>query len=57
MKKYIYIRTDCTKYDLPIAIADSAKELAKMLGTTSKCVSSSISHRRKGWYKVESEET
>ena len=29
--KYIWIATDTTKYELPIAVADSCKELAKLL--------------------------
>lgn len=32
----IYIAHTMDKYELPIAVADSAQELAEILGTTSK---------------------
>lgn len=50
MKLYMKCTTD--KYELPIAVADSPRELAKILGTTPNTVSSSINHGRRGWYKV-----
>lgn len=43
-------------YELPEAVADSPAELAKMLGTTANCVSSSITHQRAGWFKLEVED-
>lgn len=55
MKKlYIY----CTKddYELPLIIADSAEELAQKLGTTKNVVYSCISHKHKGWVKVNIDE-
>lgn len=52
----LYLRTTIDKYELPIAVAETATELAKMLGTTQGCVSSSISHKRPGWYKLEFED-
>lgn len=44
MYVYMYVTTD--KYELPIAIADSPKELAAILGTTNNAVSSAISHKK-----------
>lgn len=44
------------KYELPIAVAESPKELAALLGTTPGCVMSSLSHKRAGWYRIEVEE-
>lgn len=48
----LYIKHTIDKYEYPIAIADSAEELAEMLGTTSNVVYSSIAHKRKGWEVV-----
>lgn len=52
----LYLRTTTDKYELPIAVAESATELARLLGTTKGCVYSSLSHKRPGWYKLEVEE-
>lgn len=48
----LYMRTTTDKYELPIAVAGSAGELAKMLGTTQASVLSSISHNIAGWYRI-----
>ena len=50
---FVYMKTTTDKYELPIFVADTAKELAEMVGTTVGCVYSSISKKRKGWAKVE----
>jgi len=52
----LYLKTTQDKYELPIAVADTAAELAKILGTSPGVVWSSISHKRKGWYRVEVED-
>ena len=49
----LYVKTTKDKYELPEAVSESPTELAKMLGTTAGVVSSSISHKRKGWAVVE----
>lgn len=49
----LYVRTTMDELELPIAVAGSAKELAKMLNTTPNVVYSSISKHHKGWYKVQ----
>lgn len=49
----LYLKTTKDEYELPIAVADSPTELALILGTTPGCVSSSLSHKRAGWCKVE----
>lgn len=55
MKKlYMYVTKD--EYELPLVIADSAEELAQMLGTTKNTVLSSIAHKRQGWARVSVEE-
>ena len=55
MKKlYMYVTRD--DYELPLIVADSAEELAQMLGTTKNTVLSCISHKRKGWARVSVEE-
>ena len=52
----LYVRTTTDELEIPIAVADSAKELAEMTGTTAACVLSSISHGYKGWERVEVED-
>lgn len=49
----LYMKTDLDEYELPIAVATSTIELAQMLKTTPGVVSSSISHGRRGWYRLE----
>lgn len=49
----VYMKTTADKYELPIFVADTAKELAEMVGTTVGCVYSLISKKHKGWAKVE----
>lgn len=50
MKLYIAVSRD--KYKLPIAVADSAGELAKMVGVTKNNILSSISHNLGTYEKV-----
>ena len=52
----LYIKTTMDDLELPVAVAGSAKELAKMTGTTAASVLSSISHKHKGWDRVEVED-
>lgn len=52
----LYIKTTMDDLELPVAVAGSAKELAEMTGTTAASVLSSISHKHKGWYRVEVED-
>ena len=49
----LYMKTDLDEYELPVAVATSTIELAKILKTTPNVVSSSISKGRRGWYKLE----
>lgn len=48
----------CTtdKYELPIAVADSGAELARMLGITVGSVWSCISKHKSGYHKIVVEE-
>ena len=52
----LYIKTTMDDLELPVAVAGSAKELAEMTGTTAASVLSSISHKYKGWDRVEVED-
>lgn len=52
----LYMRTTTDELELPIAVANSVTELAKMLNVTPNNVSSSISKHHKGWYKIQEEE-
>lgn len=54
--KYLYIATTKDKYEFPIAIADSTKELAEMLGMEHNTVSMYMcksNEYRKGFYKID----
>lgn len=60
-KRYLYIATTRDKYEFPIAIADSTKELAEMVGIPHKTVSMYMSPvnqtengrgTRAGFYKI-----
>lgn len=58
MKLYLKVTTD--KYQLPVAVADSAQELARIVGATKESVYSMISRSERGmntgYIKVEVEE-
>lgn len=42
----VWMQVTKDKYELPVAIADSCKELAEIVGKTSNTVSSSITHSK-----------
>ena len=52
----LYMKTTGDKLDLPVAVADSPGELARILGTKKSVVLSSISHKIRGWHRIEIEE-
>ena len=52
----IYMKLSKDKYELPEAVADSAAELARMVGTTENVVYSSISRGLKTYVRVEVED-
>lgn len=49
--KYIYMLITRDKYELPLAVADSKKELGKMLGVSPTTIANSISRSRKDGHK------
>ena len=49
MNKYCYMKVTNDKYELPIAIADSAEELAEKCGTTKGVVYTSVTKSKYGW--------
>lgn len=54
----LYMKVTNDKYQLPVAVADTAKELAKLFNTTPNVISASISRQRAGkgkgtYYRVE----
>lgn len=55
-KMKLYLKTTTDDLELPIAVAGSAEELARMLHTTKGSVKSAISHHYAGWHKVIVEE-
>lgn len=56
----LYVKVTDDKYELPIAVADSAGELAKMLGVKKNTVLTKISHGKQGirttYHRVEVED-
>ena len=49
MKVYIHVTRD--KYELPLAIADSPSELARIIGVNRKTINSTLTLFRQGKYK------
>lgn len=52
----LYLATTHDEYELPVAVAESPSELARIMGTTPASVSSMISHKRPYWYRIEETE-
>lgn len=52
----VYMKVTRDKFRLPVAVADSVPELARMLGTNADNIHAAISHGRKTFVKVEIEE-
>ena len=55
-KEKLYLKTTTDDLELPIAVAGSTKELARMLKTTPGAVKSAISHHYGGWHRIIIEE-
>ena len=55
VKNCCYMKVTNDKFRLPVAVADSAVELARLVGTTKNTVLSSISHGTGPYEKVELE--
>ena len=51
--KYIYIATTFDKYELPIAVADTVKELSELTGANKKSIANRVSDGRSHFYRVE----
>ncbi len=58
----LYLEVTSDEYELPIAVAESPKELARMTGTTSNIIRSAICHlkqpgrKRSKYVKLEVED-
>lgn len=50
----IWMKVTCDEFALPLAVADSSAELARMCGTTPNAVVSTWSHYKKGRIKYPS---
>ena len=48
----IWLTVTQAKYELPVAVADSSEELARMLGVTVQSIYSSMSHAKDGTRKT-----
>ena len=49
--KNIWMKITNDEYELPLAVADTAQELADIVGTTKNCIVSTISKFNKGKLK------
>lgn len=49
----LYVKCTTDKYELPVAVADSGAELARMLGISANSVWSMISKGISGYHKIE----
>lgn len=52
----IYMQTTKDDYELPVLVADNVNELATAAGVAASTILSAISHKYKGWARVEIEE-
>lgn len=48
MGKYLWMAVDADEYELPQAVADTARELGKMMGTTGHNVEAFVSKNSNG---------
>lgn len=60
-KETVYMKVTKDKYELPVAVANSARELANIIGIKENSIHSAISHSKNdGWHscyiKVELDE-
>lgn len=51
--KYLYMVTTHDELELPIAVADSIRELSHMTGIPSNTIATSISLERPYYYKID----
>lgn len=51
MGEYLWLAVTPDKYELPIAVADSAMELSRMLGSKNNLVSKQYCQHKKGNFK------
>lgn len=52
-KDYVWMKITRDRLRLPVAVADTAEELAKICGTTADVIYSSWSHKKGCYIKVE----
>lgn len=52
----LYMMVTKDKYELPLLICDTPQELADKAGVKKRSLLSSLSHKNKGWARVEVEE-
>ena len=55
-KKYVYMKVSRDKYELPLLVTDSVKEMARIEGKTEVNISSSISHNKGTYFRIEVED-
>lgn len=49
-KKYLWLMVTKDKYQLPLAVADTAEELGQMVGVSRTTIIKSVTHRKKSRY-------
>lgn len=53
---YLYIKVSRDKYELPLAVGASVKELAELTGCKRRTITSMISHKQRGYVKIDVED-
>ena len=53
MNKYYWLCVEADEYELPLAVADTARELGEMMGTNKHNVETFVSKNSNGRIKVE----
>lgn len=53
--KVLYMRVTKDKYELPIFVCDSVKELSQKTGYPTYSIHTMLTRKRKGWARVEIE--
>ena len=52
----LYTKTTRDKFEFPVAVADTPKELGMMTGRSAESILSMISHKAPGWHRIEVED-
>jgi len=49
MAKYLWLKVTLDKYELPLAVAETSEELARLVGVSGNAVRVGRSQEKRGW--------